>query len=283
MGIDADRAITPDLMTVDLDGKCKTLLQGWTAIGAASFTPDGDRVVFVGRPTDGKPIGAKSDLYLLDLATLEVECRTAALKVGVGGHLSMDMPVAGISAANTAVSADGALPIPRAGRWRQSYLLRRAGWRRRLPTADQWRLRNLSAEPGGWQAALRPHRAERAARSVDRRLRQRRRSAADGTQRRASAQINLPETEHLLWPSDDGIQVEGWYMKPAIGSAPYPTILYIHGGPHAAYGCAFHFDFQMWPAPDTGCYSSTTAHQPAMATNSPPRSKAIGATSITRI
>ena len=34
-------------------------------------------------------------------------------------------------------------------------------------------------------------------------------------------------------------------MKPARGEAPYPTILYIHGGPHAAYGYGFHFDFQM--------------------------------------
>ena len=246
MGIDADRAITPDLMTVDLDGKCKTLLQGWTAIGAASFTPDGDRVVFVGRPTDGKPIGAKSDLYLLDLATLEVECRTAALKVGVGGHLSMDMPVAGISAANTAVSADGALAYTavQAGGANHIYCVALDGEEdcQQLTSGDcaiypqslvggklLYARTELNAPPDLWIVDC--------ASGDDQRL----------TELNAEhlAQINLPETEHLLWPSDDGIQVEGWYMKPAIGSAPYPTILYIHGGPHAAYGCAFHFDFQM--------------------------------------
>jgi len=55
----------------------------------------------------------------------------------------------------------------------------------------------------------------------------------------------LPDTEHLLFSGKDGVQVEGWYMKPSRGQAPYPTILYIHGGPHAAYGNGFSFDFQM--------------------------------------
>lgn len=246
MGIDAERAITPDLMTVDLDGNCKTVLQGWTAISAASFTPDGEKVVFVGRPTDGKPIGTKSDLYVLDLATSEVDCRTAGLKVGVGGYLSMDMPVAGISIANTAVSADGAYAYTavQAGGTNHIYRVTLDGdeaWeavtsgdcaiypQSLVGDALLYARTELNAPPDLWL--------------VD---------CASGNNERLTelnaghlARINLPETEHLLWPSDDGVQVEGWYMKPAIGSAPYPTILYIHGGPHAAYGCAFHFDFQM--------------------------------------
>ena len=129
MGVEAERAITPDLMTVDLQGNCKTLLSGWTVISAASFTPDGRRIVFIVRPTDGSPIGTKSDLYTLDLATLTVECRTAALKVGVGGYLSMDMPVAGIDAANTAVSDDGAFAITpvQAGGTNHAYRVALAG------------------------------------------------------------------------------------------------------------------------------------------------------------
>jgi dipeptidyl aminopeptidase/acylaminoacyl peptidase len=34
-------------------------------------------------------------------------------------------------------------------------------------------------------------------------------------------------------------------MKPPTGEPPYPTVLYIHGGPHGAYGYNFSFDFQM--------------------------------------
>ena len=34
-------------------------------------------------------------------------------------------------------------------------------------------------------------------------------------------------------------------MKPPGGAPPYPTILYIHGGPHHGWGHIFSFDFQM--------------------------------------
>ena len=246
MGIDAERAITPDLMTVDLDGNTKTLIRGWTAISAASFTPDGERVVFVGRPTDGKPIGTKSDLYVLNLDTSEISCRTAGLKIGVGGYLSMDMPVAGISTANTAVSADGAY----------AYTAVQAGGTNHI-------FRVALADDEDWEAVTRGDCAIYPQSLVGDALLYARTElnappdlwildCDSGNQERLTelnhehlARINMPEAEHLLWPSADGVQVEGWYMKPAIGSAPYPTILYIHGGPHAAYGCAFHFDFQM--------------------------------------
>ena len=246
MGVDADRAITPDLMTVDLDGNCKTLLEGWTVISAASFTPEGDRIVFVGRPTDGKPIGTKSDLYTLDLATNTIECRTANLSVGVGGYLSMDMPVAGISAANTQVSDDGAVAyVPvQAGGTNHVYgvALNGAEDCQSLTDGDcaiypqslvgdalLYARTELNAPPELWLQDL--------STGENRQL----------TQLNAEhlARIKLPKTQRLLWPSDDGVEVEGWYMKPAVGTAPYPTILYIHGGPHAAYGNAFHFDFQM--------------------------------------
>jgi dipeptidyl aminopeptidase/acylaminoacyl peptidase len=59
------------------------------------------------------------------------------------------------------------------------------------------------------------------------------------------AEFHPPTVEHLLFPSSDGAQVEGWIMKPPVGEAPYPTILYSHGGPHFAFGHIFSFDFQM--------------------------------------
>src|SRR5262249_37651181 len=59
------------------------------------------------------------------------------------------------------------------------------------------------------------------------------------------SQIHLPIVEHLAFKGSDGVGVEGWLLKPALGHAPYPTILCIHGGPHGAFGHAFHFDMQM--------------------------------------
>ncbi|HVB11397.1 MAG TPA: S9 family peptidase [Bacillota bacterium] len=44
----------------------------------------------------------------------------------------------------------------------------------------------------------------------------------------------------------EGLQVEGWAMPPAAAAGPAPTILCIHGGPHAAYGDSFLHEFQAW-------------------------------------
>ena len=111
MRADAALAMIPDLMTVDLDGNRKPILQGWASIEGANFTPDGKQIVFVGRPDDGKPIGTKSDLYLLDIETGDTENRTAGWQIGIGGHLSLDMPVAGLSEWNTAITDVGQTAI----------------------------------------------------------------------------------------------------------------------------------------------------------------------------
>jgi dipeptidyl aminopeptidase/acylaminoacyl peptidase len=59
------------------------------------------------------------------------------------------------------------------------------------------------------------------------------------------AGIRIPEVEHLLFPGADGVQVEGWIIKPPVGKPPYPTVLHIHGGPHASYGHTYYFEYQM--------------------------------------
>ncbi|CCJ65605.1 alpha/beta hydrolase family protein [Leuconostoc falkenbergense] len=46
--------------------------------------------------------------------------------------------------------------------------------------------------------------------------------------------------------SEDGSMVDGWLMRAQ--QQPAPTLLYIHGGPHAAYADAFFWEFQMWVA-----------------------------------
>ena len=57
-------------------------------------------------------------------------------------------------------------------------------------------------------------------------------------------EIAFPKVEHIHFQSE-GVEVAGWLMLPNQGEAPYPTILYIHGGPHGAYGFQYATDFQM--------------------------------------
>lgn len=240
------KVMTPDLMSVDLAGQVSTILAGWANTARASYTPDGERIVFIGRPDDGKPIGAKFDLYVLDLASGELDCRTRGLDVGVGGRLTMDMPVAGLSQYNVLVSDDGAYawaPVQRGGTDHISRIALRGEESVQSVTSGDCAIApldrrgdhllyartSLNAPPDLFLMEL---------------------SAGETRQltdlnAQSLSTIDLPQTERLSWPSVDGVPVEGWFMKPPTGRAPYPTILYIHGGPHAAYGYGFHFDFQM--------------------------------------
>ncbi len=243
---DAARTLTPDLMSVDLDGKQHALAQNWDSIDKASFAPDGGRIVFVGRPKDGKPIGTKSDLYLLDLASGEIECRTSSLDVGVGGRLSLDMPVAGLSQCNVLVSDDGLHAYASVQRGGSDHIYRIAlsgDEAFEAMTAGDCAVFPQGAAGGCLLYARTSLNVPPDLFLAD--------TEADTAQQLTDlnsghlAGLALPETERLQWKGVDGVAVEGWYMKPATGDAPYPTILYIHGGPHAAYGYGFHFDFQM--------------------------------------
>lgn len=246
MRTDTERAVFPTMYMTDLDGNNEAVLDGWGVVASASFTPDGSRLAFVGLPNEGQPIGTKSDLYVYDLASGQLDNRSADLEVGVGGGLSMDMPVMGLRAWTVAISDDG----------KTAYVPVQAGgtvhiYRVSLTGAIQF---EGITEGESADAILDMHDgcilyAQTTLNSPPD-LYLLNTSTGESTQvsdlnSDYLSQITMPETEHLLFDGVDGVQVEGWYMKPPVGTAPYPTILYIHGGPHAGYGYGFHFDFQM--------------------------------------
>jgi dipeptidyl aminopeptidase/acylaminoacyl peptidase len=45
--------------------------------------------------------------------------------------------------------------------------------------------------------------------------------------------------------ADDGTVLDAWLLVPPEKDGPLPLVLEVHGGPHAAYGHAFFFEFQM--------------------------------------
>jgi dipeptidyl aminopeptidase/acylaminoacyl peptidase len=64
------------------------------------------------------------------------------------------------------------------------------------------------------------------------------------------AESNLGEVEEVRYSSFDGVQVQGWIVKPP-GFDPrrrYPLILQIHGGPHVPYGFSFFHEFRVLAA-----------------------------------
>ena len=61
-----------------------------------------------------------------------------------------------------------------------------------------------------------------------------------------NAEIAWSDAERFTYASVGGLEIEGWLMKP-YGYQPgkkYPLVLYIHGGPHSAYGENWFDEFQ---------------------------------------
>jgi dipeptidyl aminopeptidase/acylaminoacyl peptidase len=63
--------------------------------------------------------------------------------------------------------------------------------------------------------------------------------------------------EHIEFDSADGQPLEGWLVRP-LGAdedaGKHPLILYIHGGPHTAYGNGFFHEFQVLAAAGFGVF-----------------------------
>jgi len=63
---------------------------------------------------------------------------------------------------------------------------------------------------------------------------------------KVNAEIAWSDAERFTYTSVGGLEIEGWLMKP-YGYQPgkkYPLALYIHGGPHSAYGENWFDEFQ---------------------------------------
>ena len=57
----------------------------------------------------------------------------------------------------------------------------------------------------------------------------------------------LPPPTPTTWQSPEGHRVPGWVWLPE-GEGPHPLVLYIHGGPHTAFGQAMMFELALFRA-----------------------------------
>ncbi|HEY3462364.1 MAG TPA: S9 family peptidase, partial [Gaiellaceae bacterium] len=84
------------------------------------------------------------------------------------------------------------------------------------------------------------------------------------------AELELPAVVPLRFESSDGAPVEGWFLRPAGSTAPLPTVLSIHGGPHSAWGAQFNFDHLMFAGAGYGVllvnHRASTGYGDAFAT-----------------
>jgi dipeptidyl aminopeptidase/acylaminoacyl peptidase len=236
--------ISSELRTVDLKGEIHPLVtRDWGDVGSADWTPDGKQIVFIGKQKEN-PMGYKYDLWVINRRGGTPRNRSLKFQGHIGGGLQDDIPVRLQS--KICITADGGRALAQAQiggginayeftlRGEQSYkpILEgvRAAW---LLDADQ---EHILFAGSSWHEPINLYLAER-----------------DGKNEKKLTHLNeklveqwlLPEVENLHFKGADDDEVEGWIMKPTTWEPPYPTILYIHGGPSGAFGNAFHFDFSM--------------------------------------
>lgn len=234
----------PRVRIVDLEGAVRDLNHPPGLIVAADFAPDGRLAILYGRRHD-RPIGSKAELYISDPDLSTFTCRTESLEGQAGGGFQGDTPEAP-QLPRVRFLSDGraVLPVQRGGSaplfaislsgpeafeqltpaGRQDAALATAGARILFKSTD-------FDEPGDlylWDAA--------------------------GTERvrrltclnaEVLAGVALPRVHEIAARGADGVPVEGWFLEPVEGTAPHPSVLYIHGGPHGAFGHDFHADMQL--------------------------------------
>ncbi|MGH7922383.1 MAG: prolyl oligopeptidase family serine peptidase [Candidatus Dormibacteraceae bacterium] len=241
----SDTFFWPQVRHVDLEGSCRDLAHPAGAVAAVDFAPDGRLAILLGFHT-GRPVGSKSELYISDPRLTSFECRTTTLSGQVGGGFQGDTPNAP-AVPRIRFLADGraALPVQRGG-GAPLFAIALSG-----PEAfEQLTLESSQAlafatagdrvvfrssdfdEPGDLHLWERGGGAGRTIRLTD--------LNAD-----VLSHVELPQVHEIAARGADGQPVEGWFLEPRGGSAPHPTVLYIHGGPHGAFGHDFHADMQL--------------------------------------
>lgn len=237
----------PGLRIVTIETKAqRDVVWGWGVAQIGEWQPDGQRIAFIGQP-HGQLMGYKDDLYAISASGESIpDNRTPDLKVGVGGGLQPDMPSNLFWSGQFCVSSDGKfahVAVQEGGcvGIYQVVLDGEINWEPIIEGTRYCRLLGVSERHILFAGSTFNDPVQLFITDIE-----------GGNEQQLTTlnaevlnDITMPDVEHVLYPSKDGTQIEGWVMKPPVGEAPYPTILYIHGGPWGAFGHVFSFDFQM--------------------------------------
>ena len=231
---------------VDLHGNVRDIDHPAGLVTGRGFAADG-RIVLAQSLVQGRPPGSRGELFVADPATGRVEARATALDVSPGGSLQFDAPVP-IWPTTIEVTRHGeALATVQTGG--------RVGIRAFALAGPQRAREVVGGDRTAMPLRLRGDRLLFHAAAIDEpgdlylaELNAEREPAVQRLTRWNAGLLAaraLPDVVHLAFQGADGTPVEGWFLAPAGGEAPHPTVLYIHGGPHSGFGHTWHSDMQL--------------------------------------
>ncbi|MFZ0217412.1 MAG: S9 family peptidase [Candidatus Dormiibacterota bacterium] len=230
----------PQLRHVDLEGNVHDIPHPPGFVVAAAYAPDGRLVVQLGFNAH-RPIGSKSELYVSSADLRSFECRTATLEGQVGGGFQGDTPPAPAVPSIQFLPDGRALLQVQVGGSAPLFGIALSGPESfEQLTPDGQACLPLAAAAGKFLFTATDFNEPGDLYLLDGTGTTRLTRLNDG----ALAAVELPEVREVIARGADGERVEGWFLEPRGGSAPHPTVLYIHGGPHGAFGHAFHADMQ---------------------------------------
>jgi dipeptidyl aminopeptidase/acylaminoacyl peptidase len=238
----------PEVHVLELaSGQSRTLVgNAWGGAVAAEWHPDGSRIAFIGARAGQTLISAQQqvDVWMVsaeDAEDAEPECRTASVLAGLGRpQLTNDLPVGNELFAPRLRVHDGVAYVGgQTGGRTAVYRVALDG----PETVDQV----VATEGSACLADYHPSRGVLylATSFVDTP------ELMLGDQRITELNAGLladvagPQVRALTVTAPDGLQTEAWALTPP-GDGPWPTTLYIHGGPFAgATGSIYMIDFQL--------------------------------------
>ncbi len=242
---DQDEGVRQDLWEVRVQGRETTrLAQGMGSLASLAWSPDGATLAVIGDDA-GHGVATDTTLFVLDDGRL-VDV-TAAFDRPVGSSVGSDL--AGAAQVPPVWTADGtgvlftAVDHGSAALYRAQVMGARPAPVERL-TADGLRggIHEFSASAGRVVGivsgpTLPPELADLEAGLLPRPVS---RLNAD-----LAAELDLVDAERLVFTAPDGLEIEGWLMRPpGTPAGAVPLILSIHGGPHGTHGLGFRLQWQ---------------------------------------
>ncbi len=233
---DPERAnlFSSKIRVVNLEGKIDEIVGlDWGWINDARWSTTGDQIVF-GGILAGKRMGAKTDLWTIARSGGQPECRTGTIPYGscygFGAYHLADEQTAFATVQREGMDEICCIAMTGAESC-QAVIQGQRSAQLLDVRAQRILFRNSTiANPGELHIADLDGKNEKTLTCLNETWLE---------------EIALPGMQRLLFKNDEGVQIEGWVLNPPDVEPPYPTLLYIHGGPHGAYGYAFRSDFQM--------------------------------------